>query len=335
MKTVKLASAGIWHAHAKDFANRVKTIPIPNCEMAAVYDKDPGKAAQWAEELGCKCYTDYDALLKDPEIDGVMVTCATTEHADLIIRAARAGKNVYVEKALAATAEDARKIREAVHEAEKEHGIRFVMSDPIQGGAVLAAREMIEKGELGKVLLVTARNGHDNAFRDPVLMRPFQTPAESGGGAMLDMGHHAVHIIHFLLGQPVAASGAFLSVNDYAKETGVEDFASLTFQYADGAIGIAQGSIVTPGFTGELEVVGTKGILHYSRPTGLSVMLSGQEKRIIPEDELPGKWQSPQVYWVECIRDGKPAEQYGVDEACELVEMIDAAYASRSMACAL
>lgn len=332
MKTVKLASAGAWHAHARDFANRVKSIPIPDCEMAAVYDSDPQKASDWATELGCRAYTDYDALLSDPEIDGVMVTCATTEHADLIIRAAEAGKNVYVEKALAATAKDARRIRDAVHRAEKEKGIKFVMSDPVQGGAVLVAKSLIEEDAFGQVLLVTSRNGHNNAFRRPDMMRPFQTPAESGGGVMLDMGHHSVHIVHFLLGMPVSASGTFLSVNDYARETGVEDFASLSFQYADGAIGVAQGSFITPGSVNELEVVGTRGVLRFSRSLGLSVELEGRTPYTVSENELPPKWQSPQVYWVECIRNDTPAEHYGVDEACEIVEMIDAAYRSRELA---
>lgn len=335
MRTVKIASAGIWHAHAKDFAKRVKTIPIPDCELAAVYDKDPGKAKAWAEEMGCKGYTDYDALLADPEIEGVMVTCATVEHADLIIRAAEAGKSVYVEKALAATAEDARRIRDAVHKAEKEHGIVFVMSDPVQGGAVLAAKELIDAGKLGQVLLVRSKNGHNNAFKNPEMMKPFQTPAESGGGAMLDMGHHSVHIINFLLGRPVSASGAFASVNDYAKKTGVEDFASLTYQYADGAIGIAQGSLVTLGASGGLEVIGTKGYLNYEKLRGMTVALEGQEPYTVAEEDLPKKWISPQVYWVECIREGKPAEMYGVDEACELVEMIDAAYKSKGAAVTL
>ena len=327
--TVKIASAGAWHTHAKDFANRIKTIPIPGCKLDAVFDFDPEKAKQWAEEKDCRCFTDYEELIHDPEIDGIMVTCQATRHAELLIRAVEAGKNVYVEKSLATTREDALRIKEAVHKAEEKFGIHFVMSDPVQKGPVLYAKKLMDEGKFGKVLLVRSRNLHNFALTDPELVKCYQTPEESGGGVMLDMGHHSVHAINFLLGRPVSVTGTFQSVNDYAKSTGVDDFATMSFQYADGAIGIAEGSLVTGKYAGGLEVVGTNGYLLYNPLTGVHCAFEGEEPYTVPDSELPKGWMSPQVYWVECIRENKPCEMYGVDEACEITEMICAGYESK------
>lgn len=330
MKQIKIASAGIWHTHAKDFANRVEG--IDGCQIEAVFDFDTKKVRAWADELQVKCYTDYADLLKDPEIDGIMVTCETTNHADLICRAAGAGKHIYVEKALCSNMNDAERIRQAVHSAEDKYGIHFVMSDPVQKGAVLAAKDLIDSGKLGRIVLVRSKSGHDFALKDPELVKRYQTPSESGGGVMLDMGHHAVHILLFLLGMPVSVSGFCESVNEYAKLTGVEDFASFSYQYADGAVGIAQGSLITPGFANGLEVIGTKGYLHYEQSGSMFVAIDGEKPYEILKENLPLGWSKPLNYWLESIRDDMPCDIYGVDEACDIVKMITAGYESKGKA---
>ena len=144
MSDVRIACAGAWHSHAKDFANRLEGIPYG--KLVAVWDEDPDTAREWAEEKQVRCFTDYDALIHDPEIDAVIVTCPTVNHADLLSRAALAGKHVYVEKALCATVAQAKELQKAIHEAEEKYNISFVMSDPVEKGVHLYAKQLIDEG---------------------------------------------------------------------------------------------------------------------------------------------------------------------------------------------
>lgn len=328
MSNVRVACAGAWHSHAKDFANRLAG--IPHCELAAVWDSDPETAKQWAAEKGCRCYTDYDEMVHADDIDAVIVTAPTVEHADLLIKAAQAGKNIYVEKALTATVAQAKKLQRVVHEAEAEHGVRFVMSDPVQKGAVLYAKELIDSGKFGNILCIRSRNGHDLVYKNPSEVYQYQIPEESGGGVLLDMGHHSVHILHFLLGKPDTAVGAFASVGDLCRHTGAEDFCHIVYQYKNGTVGIAEGGLVTPRFESGLEIVGDKGYL-ISTADGIRCQFDGEEAYTAEADALPESWTAAQKYWIECIYNNIPCEKYGIDEAVEIMEMIEAAYKSKGL----
>lgn len=328
MSIVRIASAGAWHSHAKDFANRIDSIPIPNSRLEAVYDADPQTARQWAEEKGVRCFTDYDALINDPDIDGIIVTCPTVNHADLLIRALKAGKNVYVEKAMCATVEEAKAIQAAVHEAEEKFGTRFVMSDPVQKGAVLYAKKLMDEGRFGRVLSVRSRNLHDLLYKNPSEVTQYVTKAESGGGVLMDMAHHSVHAVHFLLGKPVSAMGMFAQISELAQKGGGEDQCIAMYQYADGTVGVAEGGLVNPRYEGCLEVVGTEGYLISTTKGGIRCWFNdGAEYTVDPAD-IPAGWESPQMHWIRCIHEGIPCDKYGVDEAVELMEMIQAAYNS-------
>ncbi len=335
MSIVRIACAGAWHSHAKDFTNRIESIPIPNCELVAVYDKDPAIARQWAQEKNVRCFTDYDALVSDPDIDGVIVTCATVDHADLLIRALNAGKNVYVEKALCATVEEAKAIQSAVHAAEEKFGTRFVMSDPVQRGAVLYAKKLIDEGKLGRILSVRSRNGHDLIYKNPGEVTQYVIRSEAGGGVMMDMGHHSIHVLHYLLGKPVSAMGMFNHVSQLSQQGGGEDYFSAMFQYADGTIGIAEGGLICPRFEGCLEVVGTEGYIISTSMGGIRCWFNNGEAYTVDPAEVPKGGLSPQMYWTKCIYEGVPCTMHGIDEAVELMEMVEAAYKSDGSAATL
>ena len=71
---------------------------IANAELVAVCDLVREKADSFADSYGCKAYYDFDEMLKDGDIDLVHVCVPSGMHADLGVRAAKAGKHVLVEK---------------------------------------------------------------------------------------------------------------------------------------------------------------------------------------------------------------------------------------------
>ncbi|MDN5797069.1 MAG: Gfo/Idh/MocA family oxidoreductase, partial [Intrasporangium sp.] len=98
--------------HATTIARRP-----PAAELVRVADPADGAAARRAEPLGAEAVADSQALIADPRVEAVAITCASTAHADLVVAAARAGKAVFVEKPMAMTLADADRAIAACREA--------------------------------------------------------------------------------------------------------------------------------------------------------------------------------------------------------------------------
>lgn len=85
---LNIAMVSRWHVHADQYAKEIGE--TPGVKIAAVWDDDISRGEQWASALGCDFYEDYDALLANPEIDGVAVVSSTNLHPQLLMKAANA-----------------------------------------------------------------------------------------------------------------------------------------------------------------------------------------------------------------------------------------------------
>jgi len=103
---------------------RVRHLPEakqnPNTEIIAVCDAVESRAQEMAEEYQCKSFTDYKVMLKDPEIDAVVVAATNTTHAVMTIDALNAGKHVLCEKPMSITLDDAQKMIDAAERNNKQ-----------------------------------------------------------------------------------------------------------------------------------------------------------------------------------------------------------------------
>ena len=90
---------------------------VDRAQLVAVCDIDPQKADALAKEYGATAYTDYAQMLKDERIDLVHGCVPSGMHADFGVMAAKAGKNVLVEKPIDITLEAADRLIAACKEA--------------------------------------------------------------------------------------------------------------------------------------------------------------------------------------------------------------------------
>lgn len=138
-------------------------IPIyqrhPLSNMAAICQRNPDKLAEIAKTFGVeKTFTDYDELLKDPDIDAVHINTPIPDHAEQSIRALRAGKHVACTVPMATSVEDCRRIVEAT----RETGLHYMMMETvIYSREYLFVKEMYEKGELGKIQFLRGSHQQD------------------------------------------------------------------------------------------------------------------------------------------------------------------------------
>lgn len=128
-------------------------IPIyqkhPYSNMYAVCESNPQKLEEVCNAFGItKRFTDYNELLKDPDVDAIHVVTPIQFHAEQSIAALRAGKHAACTVPMATSVEDCRKIVEAV----KETGLTYMMMETaVYSREFLFVKEMYDKGELGKI----------------------------------------------------------------------------------------------------------------------------------------------------------------------------------------
>lgn len=311
---MKLAMISSWHVHARGYAEEFKS--NPDCEVVAVWDESKEAGTKWAEELGCPFYEDYEAILKNPEIDAVAITSPTCEHPDLLIRAAEAGKHIFTEKVLAIKAEDAKRICEAI----KKNNIKFVISFPYRSRPdFLLAKQMVEEGKLGQITYARMRDAH-NGTSAGWLPDTFYEKETCGGGAMMDLGAHPVYLLNWLLGLPKTVRATFTKV--FGKP--VEDNAVSVFEYENGAIGVAETGFVS-GFQLTLEVNGTKGSLRVE--DGLAYATEETENKWVKAEAYPEALPKPVDQFVAAVVEGKESGLC-VADAVDLSLVMDAAYRS-------
>ena len=136
--------------------------PALNIKFTGICDIYDTKAKLGAEACGADVtrFNSYQELLASPNIDAVIIATPDHWHAPMILEAAQNGKHVYVEKCLTRTAPEAVEVRRAVADS----GIKFQLGHQLrQTASYHAARELINKGVLGKISLIQTNSNRNSA----------------------------------------------------------------------------------------------------------------------------------------------------------------------------
>ncbi|WP_425955613.1 Gfo/Idh/MocA family protein [Xylanimonas sp. McL0601] len=169
--------------------------------LVAVADLDAARAAAVAAAYGARALTVAE-LVTDPGVDVVLNLTVPAAHAEIALAAIAAGKDVYGEKPLAATMDEARAILDAAREA----GVRVGCApDTVLGTGVQTARKAVDDGLIGTPVAATATMvtpGHERWHPNPDFYY------QPGGGPLLDMGPYYVTALVTLLGPVESVVGA-------------------------------------------------------------------------------------------------------------------------------
>ena len=213
----------------------------PGCELKGFYNPTKSLAEDMAARYGGVAYDTAEELLRAPEIDAVSVCAANYAHAELTVRALKAGKHVLCEKPMAVTLSDCKEMVRV----SKETG-KFLMIGQNQRltRAHRLAKRMIADGEIGKVLTFRTTFGHGGP--ETWAIKPgkdtwFFDKTKAAMGAMADLGIHKTDLIQFLLDAKVVRTTARLATLDKCGADGnligVDDNAICIYDMANGVIG--------------------------------------------------------------------------------------------------
>jgi len=249
----------------------------PDADVVAFASRSLGSAEAAAGEYGGgKVFEDWRELVES-DIDAVDICSPNASHAEQAVAAAKAGKHVLVEKPMACTVAEADAMIAAAREAgvvlQVAHNMRYVP-------AVVAARDEVARGAIGELVGARVAFGHSGPYNWAPEASWFHDPALSGGGALIDLGIHAIDFTRYVTRDEITEVAAILH-----GEGPVEDAAHVLMKFASGATGSLQSSwIIRPAPDFGLTLFGTEGSLHVDARTPLHVRPKEGSKRVI---ELP------------------------------------------------
>lgn len=245
---VGLIGAGrIGRVHAETIAYR-----IPRARLAAVSDVNTTAAQALAQryEVPRVCAS-ADELLNHRDIDAVLICSSTDTHADLIARAAEAGKDIFCEKPIDHTLEKIDRALDAVARA----GVKLQIGFNRRFDANFArVRQAIVSGEIGTPHLLHIIS------RDPA--PPPISYVKVSGGMFLDMTIHDFDMARFLIGSEVREIyvAADVRIDPEIGAAGDVDTAVIVLRFDNGVIGTIDNCRKAPyGYDQRVEVLGSKG----------------------------------------------------------------------------
>ena len=214
-------------------------------------DVAPGGLARFAGDRGLRLDDRYDAVLRDPAIDAVIVATPHGLHEEQVLAAAAAGKQVFCEKPLALSAAAAERMLRACDEKAIVLGIGH---ERRHEGALEEIKRMADAGELGTLLHIEI-NWSYNRFVDAPPAGWRKDAAQAPAGTLTALGVHMTDYMQSIAG-PVAEVSARTAHRsaDYADD----DILSVQLAFASGATGTLCTLATTP-FYQRISVFGDRG----------------------------------------------------------------------------
>jgi predicted dehydrogenase len=241
MINVGIIGYGYWGPNlVRNFAE------TPGAAVVAVAELDPAKLAVVQRRYpAVKATADFQDLLTDPSIDAIAIATPVSAHFELGMATLRAGKHLWLEKPMAETSLQARKL---IDEAERRQRILLVDHTFIYTGAVQKMGEIVKSGKLGRVYYYDSVRVNLGLFQHDV-------------SVISDLAVHDFSILDHLLGEhPVAVSAS--GTNHFPGTP--ENLAYITLFYNSGTIAHTNVSWLAPVKVRQILVGGSKKMIIYN-----------------------------------------------------------------------
>jgi predicted dehydrogenase len=246
MDTVRLGVIGLgWFGGVLTQSARSSGV----AEVVSGFSRSEETRRAFADAHGVPAASSVDEMLGDPALEGVLIVTPHSTHTDLAVRAAEAGKHVFVEKPLALTVAETKRVAEA---ADRAGVVVQVGHNRRRQPANRRIKAMIDGGELGTVLQLDGMHTAPGGFK-PDLPAWRKDPDECPYGGMTALGVHTVDTFHYFVG-PAKRVTAFST--RFHGSTDLDDATAVLLEYETGALGAINTTYFAPP-TVSLSVFGT------------------------------------------------------------------------------
>ncbi len=201
----------------------------PQLELTSVCDASGYMLDVLSKYTGVKTYTDYRKMLAEEQLDCVFVATPSRYHAEIVAAALDHNLHVFCEKPFALDPEIGYRLAET---AERKRLVNQVGYHYRFVATFNETRRLLEQNLIGELHHVRAE-----AY-GPVVLRPkgatWRSQKIEGGGCLFDYSCHAIDLVNYLVGRPIAVSG---SVLNSVFSNDVDDEIYSTFQFSKGLYG--------------------------------------------------------------------------------------------------
>ncbi len=279
-------------------------------------------ATTLARHYGAKATTDWEAAITRKDVDIVLITTPTPTHAELVKRAAKAGKHVFCEKPFARTSAQARQALAACEKA----GVKLFVGHVVRYFHEFhAMKQQVEAGRIGAP-------GYAKLYRGgifPLGQQKWFRDYEQSGGVTFDCMIHDMDWVRYVFGEP---ERLYCQALLYRQLEGI-DYSQVTMRMKSGLIATFIGTWAHPtGFQVKVEICGDNGMIQYdSNDTSITA-----EKRVVgpsPGMIIPMSADAVSPYqleWEDFVAwiEGKRKPRVTPQDAIRAVEMGEAALKS-------
>jgi predicted dehydrogenase len=228
-------------------------------ELVAVMRRSGDLAADYARRHGVpRWYDNADDLIGDSEVDAVYVATPPDSHRQYVLRAAQAGKPVYVEKPMARTAVECEDMVSTCEAA----GVRlFVAYYRRAMPRFVTVKNLLDSGRIGELRSVSIRNERPGPGDVTARAGWRVDPRVSGGGHFVDLGSHTLDLLDWLVGPVVRVSG--VATNRGGRYL-AEDHVTAAFSFRSGVEGVGVWNYDSFRHADRVEIIGTSGAVSFS-----------------------------------------------------------------------
>lgn len=326
MKKIKIALIGVGYIadyHARGLQQ------LPNVEIMAVVSKTKESGENFSHKYNIpNAYTDIAKVRDNDEIDAVIISTPNQFHAPYTIEFLKNGKDVFLEKPMGINAEEGLQINEAAKEYGQVVMVGHMWRFDTDTNYI---KEAIDTGELGTLFKTKGYGIHENWGPEGW----FTKKALSGGGALADMGVHAIDTARYLLGDPKPTK-VYARIATHFGDYDVDDTGILIITWDNGVESIIESGWWHPHMDGPEASTGVFGTKGYGSlfPTFLKLTRGVESsEEIVPE--LPKRtdhcdqviYSRQMAYFAKCI-ETREEPSPGIAEGQVILDIVDAAYKS-------
>ncbi|SDL81861.1 Gfo/Idh/MocA family protein [Kriegella aquimaris] len=326
MNTIKIALIGVGYI-ADYHARGLQT--IPNVEIVCVVSKRIESAKKFAAKYDIKeAYTDIQKVIDNGEIDGVIISTPNQFHAPYAISFLESGKDVFLEKPMGMNPEEGRQIDAAAKANNRLVMVGHMWRFDIDTNYI---KDAIDAGKLGRIFKTKGYGIHENWGPEGW----FTKKELAGGGALADMGVHAIDTVRYLIGDPKPVK-VYARISTEFGDYDVDDTGIIIITWDNEVESIIESGWWHPHMDGPEASTGLFGTKGYASlfPTLLKLTTGVESSEEIVPD-LPKRedhcaqiiYTKQMEHFVDCIKSRTPPIP-GILEGQIVLDIVNAAYKS-------
>ncbi|MBP95727.1 oxidoreductase [Candidatus Poribacteria bacterium] len=243
------------HGHVNTYCSKLANFDDAN--IIICWDDNQNRGKTSADRFGIPYTPHVEDVINHPKVDAIIVTCETNRHAEMVVAAAKNGKDILCQKPMALTLSDCDRM---INTVEKS-GVRFMMAHQMrEDPANKKMKELIINGDVGRIGLLRRRHCIPALFNQNFVTgdSKWHIDPVKNMGMFMDDASHATDFIHWMLGKPVSVMA---EIDNVLTDVAPDDTGIAIYRFDTGAMAILVNTSVTLAGENTTEIYGDEGVI--------------------------------------------------------------------------